>query len=144
MKVIFDTNVIIAGMLEEHVHHQRALPWLEKALNAELEYYISSQTLPELYSTLTRNDLIPRLSPVEARKMIGDNVEQYAQVITLTSDEYYKVLDRMERLNRVGFKVYDCIITQAAIKVNVDQLLTFNFDDFKKVWPEGLSKISVP
>ena len=143
-KVLFDTNVLIAGMLEQHIHHYKAYPWLEKAYELEIEPYVASQSLLELYSILTKDSFNIRLSPVEARKMIHHNVEKITNIVTLNVDEYFHVLDSMEKLNIRGYKIYDAIIAYSGLKANVDTILTFNYNDFKKVIPDNQDKILIP
>jgi len=43
-----------------------------------------------------------------------------------------------------GEAVYDALIAYAARQTGVDRLVTFNADDFRRVWPEGAAKVVVP
>ena len=53
MKALVDTSVLVAGMIAQHEFHERALPWIKKAEDPGCELCISSDTLAELYSSLT-------------------------------------------------------------------------------------------
>ena len=53
MKVMFDTSVLVAGMVEPHPMHERALPWLKRARSRDLEFFVAGHTLAELYAVLT-------------------------------------------------------------------------------------------
>ena len=53
MRVLFDTNVIISGFTESHIHHQHSLPWMQRALNQEIELVVSAHSIAEVFSVLT-------------------------------------------------------------------------------------------
>ena len=50
----------------------------------------------------------------------------------------------MADLGLTGGIVYSALIAKAARKAKVESLLTFNSDDFKRVWPEGEGVLYVP
>jgi hypothetical protein len=50
----------------------------------------------------------------------------------------------MANLGLSGGSVYDALIVKSPQKSRVDRLLTFDVDDFKRVWPEGAEKITLP
>jgi predicted nucleic acid-binding protein len=144
MKVLCDTSVLVAAMVEEHPAHPRALPWLSKARNNEVELTVGAHALAELYAVLTRLPLRPRISPAVARRLIRENVEAYASVIALTAEEYRQVLDDMAGLGLSGGVIYDGVAAAAARKALVDRLLTLNESDFRRVWPTAGNRIAVP
>ncbi len=75
MRILFDTSVLVAGIVEAHPMHERAGPWLERARAGEFEFLAASHTLAELYAVLTRLPLSPRIWPGVARRLIQANVE---------------------------------------------------------------------
>ena len=50
----------------------------------------------------------------------------------------------MGDLELSGGIIYDALIARAAQRFKVDRILTFNIDDFKRVWPEGITHITMP
>lgn len=54
MKVLFDTSVLVAAMVESHPGHRRALPWLQGAKSGRVTFLVTAHTLAELYAVLTR------------------------------------------------------------------------------------------
>jgi len=50
----------------------------------------------------------------------------------------------MADLGLSGGIIYDALIAKAAQKHSVDRVLTFNTEDFKRVWPEGENYIAIP
>jgi len=144
MKVLFDTNVFVAAVVEIHEFHERARPWLDKALAGELEFLISTHSLAEIYSALTNLPLKPRISPGEARSLIRENVQGRAVLVPLAASDYDVALDRMARMGIVGGAVYDALIARAAEKAGANVLLTFNSSHFLRVWPEGSKVVREP
>jgi hypothetical protein len=43
-----------------------------------------------------------------------------------------------------GGIIYDALAVRAAQKSVIDKVLTFNIEDFKRIWPEGIEHIAVP
>lgn len=47
MKILFDTSVFIAGLVESHPEHGRALPYLQRVKRGEDEGIVSVHSLAE-------------------------------------------------------------------------------------------------
>jgi predicted nucleic acid-binding protein len=144
VKVFFDTSVLVAAMLEKHPHHGRALPWLRQAARGEVEFLVAAHSMAEMYSVLTTYPARPRISPSSARRLIRDNVEKTAKVVSLAAADYASVLERMSELGLAGGAVYDALLARAAEKAAAERLLTFNPGDFARVWPRGEALLHVP
>lgn len=144
MKVMFDTSVLVAGMVEPHPMHERALPWLKRARSGDLELFVASHTLAELYAVLTTLPVSPRISPGAAWRLIREDVITAAKIISISPSDYGAVIRRVADLGMSGGIIYDAIITKAAQKAQVDRILTLNPDDFTRAWPEGAILISLP
>ena len=144
MKVLVDTSVIVAAMVETHPDHARAFPWLKAAKERQHDLFVATHTLAETYAVLTALPLHPRLNPDMARRLIRENVERIAVTVELQSKDYRLVLDEMASLGLAGGVVYDALAARAAQKAGVDRLLTFNIGDFQRVWPGGTRFIMQP
>jgi predicted nucleic acid-binding protein len=144
MKILFDTSVMIAAMVEPHPMHSRAFPWLRRAKSKEFHILVASHTLAELYAVLTTLPISPKIQPGVARQLIYHNINKISKIISLSSSDYISVINQMANLGLSGGSVYDALIAKSAQKSKVDRLLTFNVDDFKRVWPEGVEKITLP
>jgi predicted nucleic acid-binding protein len=44
MKVLFDTSVLVAAIVEAHSRHAGAAPWLRRAKAGEIEFLASSHS----------------------------------------------------------------------------------------------------
>jgi len=144
MKTLFDTSVLIAAIVEPHPMHIRALPWLQRAKAGKIDFLVASHTLAELYAVLTTLPLKPRISASTAWRLVHDNIETSAKIISLSSSDYKSTVKHMSELGLAGGIIYDALIVKAAQKSGVERLLTFNADDFIRLWPRGEGFICVP
>ena len=131
-------------MLESHPAHQRALPWLQRAKRKEIVAVVAAHSLAELYAILTRLPLKPPIPPSMAWQMIQENVLAIFEVIPLSESDYRAVLEHLAQTGITGGVTYDALIAYAAIKAQVDQLLTLNEKDFRRVYPSLSEQIVAP
>jgi len=133
MKTLFDTSVIISGMIESHPMHARCLPWLQRAKAGEIEGIVVSHTLAETYAVLTTLPVKPRISPLLAQRLIDNNLQAVASIVPLTIADYRNTIRRMAEMGLSGGSVYDALIATVGRRLSVDKLLTLNADDFRRV-----------
>ena len=144
MKILFDTSVIIAGLVEFHPMHKRAFPWLKRAKANEFELIVASHTLAELYAVLSTLPVKPRITPLVASKLINENVTPNGKIISLTPGEYKSVIKQISELGLAGGIIYDALIAKVAQKTKVNRLMTLNIDHFNRPWPGGEKIITLP
>jgi predicted nucleic acid-binding protein len=142
MKTVFDTSVIVAGIVESHPMHPKCLTWLQRAKAGEVECIVVSHTLAETYAVLTTLPVKPRISPLVAQRLIDNNLQANARIVALTVADYWNTIQRMAEMGLSGGTVYDALIATVARRLSVDRLLTLNADDFRRVWPEGKQVIT--
>jgi len=144
VKVLTDTSVLVAAMVDSHPSHERALPWLQRAKRGEVELAVCTHTLAELFAVLTTLPVRPKIGPDLARRLIRENVESAGVVVDLGGDDYRAVLDSQTALGLRGGSVYDAVAARAARIWGADQLLTLNERDFRRAWPEAANRIAAP
>jgi predicted nucleic acid-binding protein len=144
VKVLFDTSVLVAAIVEAHPAHERALPWLAQGRSGTIETLVAAHSTAETYAVLSTMPLSPRIGPGLARQLVRENVLSVAQVVSLAARDYAAVLDALGDLGVVGGAVYDALIARAAAKAKADRLLTLNPKDFRRVWPAGANRIQSP
>jgi predicted nucleic acid-binding protein len=144
VRVLADTSVLVAAMVESHPDHGRAFPWLRQAVTGEVALVVSAHSLLESYAVLSTLPVRPRLRPDTARRLIRDNVEAVATIVDLDLADYQAVLGDMSAMALSGGVVYDALAARAARKAAVDKLVTLNPNDFMRVWPEGSDRIVEP
>jgi predicted nucleic acid-binding protein len=139
MKVLFDTNILVASTIEAHPQHAVSLPWMQQVRNKSVQGFISTHSIAEFYAVLTRLPLAQPLSPQQVYELIVNNLESL-HPIDLESNDYLEIIRNVARLNIKGGGIYDAIIAQAALKANVDILLTINSKHFIRLG-ENIAKL---
>lgn len=132
MKVLFDTSVIVAASLPQHPSHVPCFAQLQAAKTGQIEGYLSTHSLAEIYSVLTRMPSKPRMSPQDVRLLIEHQL-QYLKAISLEHTDYQVAIAQMSDLNLPGGGIFDALIAQAALKSDVDRLLTLNPKHFTRL-----------
>jgi predicted nucleic acid-binding protein len=143
MKVLFDTSVLVPAFEVSHPRHGVCLSWLQRAQEKEIDGYLSTHTFAELYSVLTRLPVRSPISPVLAQRLIDENLHLFV-AIPLTVDNYQQAIACMVRLNLPGGGIFDALIAQAALKAEVDILLTLNPNHFTRLGEDVARQVQVP
>lgn len=144
MKILFDTSVLLAALLQSHPIHRVALPWLKQAQIREIDGIIGAHTLAELFNKLTS---VPMPRPVrvdEAQAMLKDGIEKHFQIVHLDASDYFAVIDKLAARNLAGGIIYDALILRAGMKVNADRILTLNPGHFRRINPSLADRIVDP
>ena len=142
MKVLFDTSVLVPAIVTRYDQHDICWRWLEDALSGQFQGVVSTHTLAELYSVLTRLPYRPAISRSIAQRQIRENLQGFEKVALEVSD-YDAAIDRMTLLNLPGGGIFDALIAQAAVKASVDVLLTLNPKHFVRLGDEVSSIVQV-
>ncbi len=132
MKVLFDTSVIIAASLPKHPNHAPCFVQLQAAKLSQIQGCLSTHSLAELYSVMTRMPSQPRMSPQEARTLI-ESYLPYLKAIPLGTADYQAALAQMATLNLPGGGIFDALIAQAALKISAAKILTLNSNHFTRL-----------
>lgn len=144
MRVLFDTSVLVAGIVEAHPAHERALRWLARGRSGEIVPLVSAHSAAETFAVLSTMPLSPRIGPGLARQLVRENVLSVARIVALSARDYGAVIDHLADLGLSGGAVYDALIARAAVRGKADRLLTLNPKDFLRVWPGGSERIQAP
>jgi predicted nucleic acid-binding protein len=145
MKTMFDTSLLVAAMIPTHQHHHQAAPWLRRAHAGEFSWFICAHSLAECYATLTAPTRSLGFAPMLVAQVISENLTgKNATIIELTAVDYEAAVQNVAALGLPSGIIYDAIITTAAQKAGVEQLLTFNVKHFQRVWPNATHIIKVP
>ena len=108
MNVLFDTSVIIAASLPQHPSHTPCFVQLQAAKAAQTQGYLSTHSLAELYSVLTRMPSQPRISPQAAKRLIEGHL-QYLETVSLEQADYQAAIAQMTALNLPGGGIFDAL-----------------------------------
>jgi predicted nucleic acid-binding protein len=144
MLMTYDTSVLIAAFVDSHPHHQLALPWMQRVKTKEVVLGVSAHALAECYAILTTLPLIPKISPAIALNIIEQNIKPSCEIISLTSKDYFELLNDIAIKNLFGGITYDAITFKSAKKSKAKNLLTFNVKDFIRFCPDEPTYIISP
>lgn len=144
MRVLLDTSVLVAAMVEAHPAHELALPYLQRIKDNSDTGIVAAHSTAELYAVLTTLPVYPRISPPIARRLIRQNVLDSCEIVCLSQADYSAIIDHLSDSGIVGGVTYDALILYTALKVNVDRVITLNKEDFQRVYPGLTDKIVAP
>lgn len=136
MKIFLDANVLVAGCLEEHEHHGRALPLLAAARSKQTDAYTSGHALLESYSAMTRIPRTPRMLAAQAMMLLQDNVVNHFTLVTLSGKEYSELLLKIVSEGILGEQTYDALHLACAEKCGAERIYTFNARHFQTLASE--------
>ena len=135
MRVLFDTSVLVAAIVEAHPAHTRALPWLQRVKAGIDTGVVAAHSVAEMYAVLTTLPIRPRISPSTARHVIGQNVLDTCEIVSMSDTDYAQIVAHLATAGILGGATYDALILHAAVKVEIDQVLTLNPKDFRRIYP---------
>jgi predicted nucleic acid-binding protein len=136
MVIVFDTSVLVAAFVTSHPKHEQASASLKK-IKEKHTWLVSAHTLAECYAVLTRLPLSPKLTPPIARILLDENIIKYAEIISLSSKDYTKLIKETAEKGLSGGIIYDAIILMSAQKAKADKIFTFNLKDFRQLLPQN-------
>jgi len=138
-----DTNVIVAGLLSWHVHHELASAQLITLLESKLELVVPLPVLIEAYSVMTRMPPPHRIGSKDALEILESSLRGRVTLVGLDGEEGWKLLQDVSHRSITGGTTYDGLILACARKGGARRLLTFNRSHFERVATEEI-EIAVP
>ena len=141
MTSFFDTNVLVAAIIETHEHHPQSFPLFHSATRAKC--FSGVHNLAEVYVTLTRYSNRDRFTPDQALFAL-DTIQSKITVVALGVSEYVAAIRKFAAVGIVGAGLYDGLIAACALKANVDVLYTWNTTDFVRLGPDVARKVRTP
>ncbi len=144
MKILLDTSVLVAAIVETHPAHKLTLPWLQRVKTKEDIGVVAAHSIAELYAILTTLPIQPRISPKVAKQLIQQDVLSVCEIVVLSDEDYKAVITHLAETGISGGVTYDALILHAALKARVDKVVTLNEKDFRRIYPELSEKIMSP
>jgi predicted nucleic acid-binding protein len=143
VRVLYDTSTLFAALIPTHPQYTACFAQLQTAQSGQNAGYLSTHSLAELYSVITRYPVQPRITPTEAHHLIADTL-QYLEVVPLTLNHYQAAIAQMVALQIPGGGIFDALIAQAAIGAQVEALLTLNPKHFTRLGEAIARLVQVP
>jgi hypothetical protein len=102
---------------------------------------MSVHSIAEVYASLTRLPVLPRIHPLEAVRIITDNILAHFEVVPIGKEDYVEALNTVGNGGWSGAKIYDALLLRGAARCTVERIYTFNLGDFKQLAPTSLKAI---
>jgi predicted nucleic acid-binding protein len=143
--IFFDTTVLVAASEQSHPHYAQARPALLRVAAGRDKGFMGLHSIAEVFAALTRLPVQPRIHPVEAARIVTDNILPHFEVVSLGKEDYLEVLNTMASCGWIDAKVYDALLLRCAGRCAVERIYTFNLRDFRQLAPANLQeKICTP
>jgi predicted nucleic acid-binding protein len=136
--IFFDTTVLVAASEQSHPHYAQARPALLRVATGQDQGFMSSHSIAEVFAALTRLPVRPRIHPVEAARIVTDNILPHFEVVPICKEDYLEAMNTMASSGWVGAKLYDALLLRCAARCTVERIYTFNLGDFKQLAPSAL------
>ena len=144
MKILLDTSVLVAALVEAHPAHERGKTWFKRVTSGTDKGLVAAHSLAELYAILTTLPVQPPISASDAQQLIQQNVAEKLEIVPLSSQDYLQVVEQLSEIGIVGGATYDALILRAAANAKVDLVVTLNEKDFRRVYPSLADKVVAP
>ena len=145
MDVFFDTTVLVAASERSHPHYAQARAALVRVAAGRDKGFIGVHSIAEVFAALTRLPVQPRIQPVEAARIITDNILPHFEVVPISAEDYLDALNTMASGGWIGAKIYDALLLRCALRCAAERIYTFSLGDFTQLAPPGLQeKICAP
>ena len=110
MKVLFDTSVLVAALIESHPSHTNSVVALRRVQSGQDMGWIAMHSIAELYSVLTRLPIQPRLTPQNVWQVMQYNVLKLLNIAPLLPSDYAIVIQQLVERNLSGGNYLRCSI----------------------------------
>jgi predicted nucleic acid-binding protein len=141
MKSFFDTSVLVAAMLEDHLHHERSFSLFANANPST--GCCAAHSLAEFYATLTRLPGRFRVSGDQVALML-ESMEDRLEVVSLNAREYGSAIRAAATAGIVGGTIYDMLLARCALKAQAMTIFTWNVAHFQRLGGEVAARVRTP
>jgi hypothetical protein len=83
---------------------------------------MGQHSIAELFAALTRLPVQPRIHPVEAARIVTENILPYFEVVSLGKEDYLEALNTMASGGWSGAKIYDALLLRCGTRCAVAAL----------------------
>jgi predicted nucleic acid-binding protein len=143
--IFCDTTVLVAASEQSHPHYAQARPVLVRVAAGQDKGFMGRHSIAEVFAALTRLPVRPRIHPVEAARIVAENILPHFEVVPIGKEDYLEALNTMASGGWTGAKIYDALLLHCAARCAVERIYTFNLGDFRQLAPASLQeKICAP
>ena len=117
MDIFFDTTVLVAASVQSHPHYTQAKSALLRVTAGHDKGFMGLHSIAEVFAALTRLPVQPRIHPVEAARIVTENILPHFELLSSGKEDYLEALNTMASGGWIGAKIYDvrcCTARQGA------------------------------
>ena len=140
MDIFFDTTVLVAASEQSHPHFTQARPALLRVAAGQDKGFMGQHSIAEVFAALMRLPVQPRIHPVEASRIVNENILPHFVVVSLGKEDYLEAMNTMASGGWSGAKIYDALLLRCAARCAIERIYTFNLGDFRQLAPPGLQE----
>jgi predicted nucleic acid-binding protein len=140
LNIFFDTTVLVAASEQSHPHFTQARAALLRVAAGQDKGFMGEHSIAEVFAALTRLPVQPRIHPVEAARIITENILPHFEVVSLGKEDYLEAVNTMAAGGWSGAKIYDALLLCCASKSAAERIYTFNLGDFRQLAAPGLQE----
>ena len=145
MDIFFDTTVLVAASVQSHPHYAQARAALLRVTAGQDKGFMGLHSIAEVFAALTRLPVQPRIHPVEAARIVTENILPHFEFLSIGKEDYMEALNTMASGGWISAKIYDVLLLHCAARCAVERIYTFNLGDFRQLAPIGQQeKICAP
>jgi predicted nucleic acid-binding protein len=116
VKVLFDTSVLVAALVEDHAEHARAFSRLKRVHEGEIQGAIGVHAIAEFYAVVTRLPFAnPPIPPARVADNINTDIVPFFEVVELVREDYQTVVSTLVTARFLGGAIFDALIAQSAV-----------------------------
>ena len=133
MKILLDTNILVHAYNKSSPNQQEAAKIIKKAMQGEVEAYLTPQVLYELFAVVTNSKRVEKpLTTREAVDLCIDlwecNEIEKVNPSKVASIEVFKLAKTL-KISKA--KIFDCVLAVTAKENDLEAIYTENVGDFK-------------
>jgi predicted nucleic acid-binding protein len=140
LNIFFDTTILVAASEQSHPHYTQARAALLRVAAGQDKGFMGEHSIAEVFAALTRLPVQPRIHPVEAVRIITENILPHFEVVSLGKEDYLEAVNTMAAGGWSGAKIYDALLLCCASKSLAERIYTFNLGDFRQLAAPGLQE----
>lgn len=131
-KVFIDTNVLLRYALKQMDGHEQANHLVQFVLKQEAQLWINGQVIREFIAQATNPRTLSKPLSVDQVLQNIETIKTIFQVADETPAIRAKLLDLVKTYPTSGKQIHDANIVATMLIYDINKLLTFNLEDFKR------------
>ena len=95
--IFFDTTVLVAASEQSHPHFAQARPALVRVAAGQDKGFLGQHSIAAMFAAPTRLPVQPRIHPVEAVRIVTDNILPHFEVVATVLQDYREALTMLHQ-----------------------------------------------